>query len=92
MFSLEAYSTKEFRTSKTRIKSMGEGVTLTKTVMMKIVSPGSPFTNNRVEEVDRIRHNRSHHCYPTPNCRITSRRKDQETESKALEISNFRRI
>jgi hypothetical protein len=57
-----------------------------------IISLGSPFTNACVEEVDRIRHNKSHHRCPNPSCRNTSNRNDQDTESKSFEISNLSKM
>ena len=52
-------------------------------------APGSPLTSTWVEEVDRIRHKRLHHCCPKPRWCRTTRRKGHETESKALEMSSL---
>jgi hypothetical protein len=54
--------------------------------------PGTPLSKIWVEEVIRIPLITSLHMGPKPNFSNTSRRKGQETESKALEMSNFKRI
>uniref|UniRef100_A0A0A9CGK2 Uncharacterized protein n=1 Tax=Arundo donax TaxID=35708 RepID=A0A0A9CGK2_ARUDO len=57
-----------------------------------ISSPGSPFINTRVEDVDKRLHRMLHQRQPKPRLRKTSNKKGHETKSKALEISSLRRM
>ena len=55
-------------------------------------SPGMPLRVTRVDEEPRIALIRSRHLGPKPLLCKISNRKTQETESNALEMSNFGRI
>jgi hypothetical protein len=52
--------------------------------------PGDPFKSTRVEEEARILEIIFRHTGPNPRYESTSIKKAQETESNALEISNFK--
>jgi hypothetical protein len=76
-----------------RIKSIGErGSPYRISHRCKIMPPGIPFTSTLVEVEYSSPLIISLHICPKPMCRITSSKKGHETESKALEMSNLRRI
>jgi hypothetical protein len=76
-----------------RIKSNGErGSPYRNPRRCKIMPPGIPFTSTLVEAEYNNPLIISLHICPKPMCRITSTKKGHETESKALEMSNLRRI
>ena len=91
--SLLAFWTIRFKTSITKMKSIGErGSSCRRPHRWSNSSPGMPLRITRVDEEPRIALIRSRHLGPKPLfCKI-SNRKAQETESNALEMSNFGRI
>ena len=79
-------------TSITKMKSIGEsGSPCRNPRRCKITSPGIPFNRTRVDEEPNSPLIISRQICPKPNCCITSRRKGQDTESNAFEISSLRR-
>lgn len=88
-----ACNTRELRTSITRIKSIGDkGSPCLRPLLWWMISPGSPLTRTLVEEENNSLEMILHHKGPKPSWLKISNRKGHETESKALPISNFRRI
>jgi hypothetical protein len=76
-----------------RIKSIGErGSPCRNPYRCKIMPPEIPFTSALVEAEYSSPLIISLHIYSKPMCRITSSKKGHETESKAMEMSNLRRI
>ena len=79
------------RTSITKTNSIGErGSPWRSPLRCIIIFPGTPLSITWVEEVNKILEIRLRHLIPKPRWDNTSRRKAQDTESKALEISNFK--
>jgi hypothetical protein len=75
----------------TRIKSIGESRSpWCSPLLCEMKSPGTPFSIICVEEVASNPLIISHQLVPKPNFLMTSRRKAQETESNAFEMSSLR--
>lgn len=88
-----AYLHMAFRASITSMDNMGDkGSPCQRPLRWEINSPGSPLITILVEEVDNRRQIRLHQVRPKPKCCNSSSKKDQDTESKALEMSNFKRM
>lgn len=91
--SSEARDTMRLRKSITKIKGIGDkGSPCRNPHRCMLTSPGIPFNITCVDEEANIPLIISHQIGPNPNFFKTSRRKGQETKSKAFEISNLRRI
>ena len=90
---LEAIVTIQFNTSMTRIKSIRErGSPWWSPLLCWMKSLGVPLRSTWVEEDTNRAHKMSRHLEPKPNLPNTSGRNDQDTESKALVMSNLCRI
>lgn len=91
-----ARPTKEFRTSITRTKSMGDSGSPCRSPRRWIIlSLGSPFSSILVDEYEQDycrRHSKWRQPCPKPIWMRTSRRKNQDTESKAFDMSNLRSL
>jgi hypothetical protein len=91
--SLDALVTIKLRTSITRMNSIGErGSPCRNPRWWEMGLPGIPFKSTWVEEDVRRPLNMSLQILPKPSFSRTSNRKIHETESKALEMSSFKRI
>ena len=89
----EAFVSIRFKTSITRMKSMGERWSpCLSPLLCFILSPGMSLRRICVDEVVKRPQIKSHQREPNPNFLRTSKRKAQDTESKVLVMSSLRSI